>query len=610
MELVEISFFFSPKSALNNLKYCNSLLLYPAMRFSSQIGILFLVAFLLTLLFNFGNISASLLLFGGLCLLTGLAAHVFVARPAEILRRRLHGSSEEKGLPVYTSQEIRELEKAIEQKQDIKQVVSKAQSEIQKSEALTRGIIDASLDAVVVIDDNGKVTDWSRQAEDLFGWSRDEALGEEMSDMIIPHSMRSAHHAGIDHYHATKEGPVINNRVEVPAMNRDGEEFPVELTVTPFNVSERSYFSAFVRDLREIKKTEKALATEKERLSVTLAGMAEGVVVSDQNGEVILANPAAEKLLNVKKEYLGKKFTSIVNDKGFKIRWEAAFKGEEDLKSQPFVQNEAEGQVLAATTSSIKLLSDDEKQEGHQGIITILRDVTKESEVDRMKSDFVSSVSHELRTPLTSIKGFTATMLKKGEDLDTEKRQEFLGIIQEETNRLEGLIRDLLEISVLESGKLALKLEEVSLTDIFAGVSSIAQPIAERRKIKFIAEDAIPESIQADKNKLQTAVLNLVTNAIKFTPDGGEVKLSSSKQKSEISILVSDNGLGIPSRDLENIFDRFFRVNRPGKEIQGTGLGLPIVKEIVELHGGKVEVESQLEKGSEFRIVLPATQLN
>ncbi len=571
------------------------------MKLSWQIGILFLLAFLLTLAFKLEN----LLMLGGFSLLAVLAAHLFVARPIEILKSRFNSSDKKEALPVYAAQEIKDLEQAIMQGHDVAQVVSKAETEIKKSEALTRGIIDASLDAVVVIDDNGKVTDWSRQAEELFGWSRDEALGEEMSDMIIPNSMRSAHHAGIDHYHATKEGPVINNRVEVPAMNRSGEEFPVELTVTPFDVSERSYFSAFVRDLREIKKAEKDLATEKERLSVTLAGMAEGVVVSDQKGEIILANPAAEKLLNVREGYLGKKFTSIINDKGFKIRWKASFKGKEDLRSQPFVQNEAEGQVLAATTSGIKLQSDED--EDHQGVITILRDITKESEVDRMKSDFVSSVSHELRTPLTSIKGFTATMIKKGEDLDTQKRQEFLGIIQEETNRLEGLIRDLLEISVLESGKLALKLEEVSLAEIFAGVSSIASPVAERRDIKFIAEKPVTDNIQADKNKLQTAVLNLVTNAIKFTPNRGEVKLNSSKQGNKVVISIADNGLGIPSRDLENIFDRFFRVNRPGKEIQGTGLGLPIVKEIVELHGGKVEVESEMEKGSEFRIIIPAT---
>jgi len=526
-----------------------------------------------------------------------------------MLQQRIENPELAQPIPSYASREIEEVEKTISQGLSVERVVSQAEKEIRKSEALTRGIIDASLDAVVVIDDQGKVTDWSRQAEDLFGWSRDEALGEEMSDMIIPHSMRSAHHGGIDHYHATKEGPVINNRVEVPALNRRGEEFPVELTVTPFDVDERSYFSAFVRDLREIKKAEQELAMEKERLSVTLAGMAEGVVVTDQEGKVILANPAAENLLmSSEKGYLGEEFTSLVNDSGFKIRWEAAFKGGEDLKNQKFVQNEAEGQFLAATTSSIKLLTGGEEKD--QGVITILRDVTKEIEIDRMKSDFVSSVSHELRTPLTSIKGFTSTMLKKSDAIGPEKSKEFLSIILQETGRLETLIRDLLEISVLESGQISLNIELVNLEDIFSGVMAVAGPMAEGKKIQLTTTNNFRGELSADKDKLQTAILNLVTNAIKFTPENGRVILSSAKAEGKAVIVVEDTGLGIPRRDLDNVFNRFFRVHRPGTEIQGTGLGLSIVKEIVELHGGKMEVQSQIQTeveqgGSEFSLFLP-----
>lgn len=585
-------------------------------RLASQIGISFFLSFVFAFLaaqvisslgieigqgFDFATVALLI----GLAILAGLLfVQLIAVRPLEMIAQNLSNPKTRQKLPPFAAKELVELEKAISERVDIKNAALSAETEATTSKIQMSGIIDSALDAVVLINSLGKVTEWNKQAETLFGWSKEEALGEEMSDMIIPKKMRKMHHDGIDHYHATKEGPVINTRVEVPAINREGEEFPVELTVSPFEINEETYFSAFVRDLREQKKAEEELATQQERLSVTLKSMAEGVILTDSDGRVVLINPAGLRLLRLEEEEIeGEEFSKYVSDKEFLKEWKRALKTEEQLRNLDFVLDEKENQILAATTSKVKLSGSEVL-----GLITIIRDATEEKEIDRMKSDFVSSVSHELRTPLTSIKGFTATMLsklKKGDSLDVETQKEFLGIIEEETVRLESLIRDILEISVLETGKVSLKLENVNIQEILDKVSSIAKPQAEKNKVSFEIKKSEPLQIKADAQKLQTAILNLVTNAIKFTEEGGEVKVELEKLVDKLKIKIIDTGLGVPKRDLDNIFNRFFRVSRPGTEIQGTGLGLAIVKEIAELHGGELRVESQVGEGSTFIIELP-----
>ena len=182
--------------------------------------------------------------------------------------------------------------------------VKDAQRSIKESEAKIRGIIDSALDAVVVINSEGFVTEWNSQAEKIFGWSKEEAFGSNLANLIIPENLRDAHNKGMKKFHATGEGPVLNTRVEVPAVNKDGKEFPVELTVIPIEVNGVYTFSAFIRDITDRKAAEEALASEKERLSVTLNSIGEGVVVTDNDGRITLINPIASEMLEVEEDQL------------------------------------------------------------------------------------------------------------------------------------------------------------------------------------------------------------------------------------------------------------------------------------------------------------------
>ncbi len=243
----------------------------------------------------------------------------------------------------------------------------------------------------------------------------------------------------------------------------------------------------------------------------------------------------------------------------------------------------------------------------HYGRLYVFRDVTHEREVDRMKTEFVSLVSHELRTPLTSIKGFTDMILEGDAGEINDEVQEFLEIVQSNANHLVALINDLLDISRIESGRIQLKLETVDLTEIVAQVVAVMQPKLDEKAQSLTVElDPASSLVRGDRDKLVQVVTNYVSNAHKYTPDGGEIRIETARKGDLCRLAVSDNGFGIAPEDQEQLFARFYRVDSSlTAEIGGTGLGLSIVKSVIEMHGGWVGVESEPGKGSTFFFTIP-----
>ncbi len=239
------------------------------------------------------------------------------------------------------------------------------------------------------------------------------------------------------------------------------------------------------------------------------------------------------------------------------------------------------------------------------GIVVVFRDVSREREIDRMKTDFVSSVSHELRTPLTSIKAYTATILRDP-NMPEQTQRQFLTVINGESNRLQSLVEDLMEISRIESGTMNIVTQSLDVATVLDKIITALKPTVSEKNIKL--ETNIDDGLghlQADESKIESVITNLISNAIKFTPEQGRITISAKQIQEEIAISVKDSGMGIPKEDLPKIFNRFYRVNRPGTQIQGTGLGLAIVSEIVKAHGGRIDVMSELNQGTTFTVVLP-----
>jgi PAS domain S-box-containing protein len=229
-------------------------------------------------------------------------------------------------------------------------------------------------------------------------------------------------------------------------------------------------------------------------------------------------------------------------------------------------------------------------------------------ESDRMKSDFVSSVSHELRTPLASILGFSSTILRD-KNMAENIKEEFINIIYQESQRLSKLIEDILNISRLESGRVTYRLHRIDFVPVISEIIEVHRLQAEEKGILF--KDSLQEGstqIFADSNAMKQVLTNLVGNAIKFTLEKGQIDIRLFSENNSVIFEISDTGIGIPESEQKNIFNKFYRVYRPGLEITGTGLGLSIVKEILDAHQAQIEVESQENKGTTFRLIFPEPQ--
>jgi signal transduction histidine kinase len=251
--------------------------------------------------------------------------------------------------------------------------------------------------------------------------------------------------------------------------------------------------------------------------------------------------------------------------------------------------------------------------EGKKYVVVCLNDITtkklaeeKLAETMEMKSQFISTVSHELRTPLTAIKEGLDIVLEGIAGRVKKKQKEFLNLASRNVDRLSMLVNDVLDFQKLESGSMKFDFSPHKVADTVREASDTMKLFAEKNKIDLIVKpaDDLGEAI-FDHNRIIQVLTNLLGNAIKFTPQGGKVILEVIRQQKEIVITVSDTGMGIPKEDLPKIFERFYRVNRPGKEIQGTGLGLPIVAQIITQHNGRISVESEPDKGTTFTVCLP-----
>ena len=268
---------------------------------------------------------------------------------------------------------------------------------------------------------------------------------------------------------------------------------------------------------------------------------------------------------------------------------------------------EFDGSVLPLAITINRLKAPEGQMDG---FICVLRDVTQTRELlqlrqlDEVKNEFVSNVSHELRTPLTSIKAYTETLLDSVEEDDRDTQREFLGIINEECDRLTRLIGDMLNLSRIERGKLAFEMTESDLVALARHVTGICSVDAAGHEVVLVAPDEL--CIMLDGDKMSQVFFNLVGNAIKYSPDGGRVEIVIEPRDACAHVEIRDQGLGLLPEDCDKVFEKFYRVNSSSTAtIGGTGLGLPITRYIVEAHGGRIWVESELGEGSRFQFDLP-----
>jgi PAS domain S-box-containing protein len=345
------------------------------------------------------------------------------------------------------------------------------------------------------------------------------------------------------------------------------------------------------------------LTEKKQELEETFESIHSGVIVVSPRGSIRLINPAASGMLGFATDNLvGKALKESITDPKIIALFDETWQSRKEVHKELAIDNDR--RIYQAETS----IMGDDNGDMHS-VVAIFNDITELRQVERMKTAFVSTVSHELRTPLTSIKGFIATLIDDTEGIyDEETRREFYDIIDQECDRLTRLINDLLNVSRIESGRgIDIMVSDVNLHELAANVARVQQGSTDRHKIYSTIPADFP-TIRADGDKVQQMLDNLIGNAVKYSPQGGEVVISAEDEGADIRIEITDQGLGIPQHHWDRIFQRFHMVDDDvdHKAVKGTGIGLYLVKHLAQAHGGDVWLAwSEVEKGSRFAIRLP-----
>ena len=348
------------------------------------------------------------------------------------------------------------------------------------------------------------------------------------------------------------------------------------------------------------------LESERAKGTAILDSMTEGVIALDGQGYVVLMNPAARRMLDFAQDQ-GERRTllEVVRNRGLADWVEMC----QALDTTEPCKREIECYLPSLRIIAVHAMPVPFSSE-RQGFLLVLHDITELRRLEKVRAEFVANVSHELRTPLTAIKGYLETVLDETM-LESATHRRFLEIANSHAERMGRLINDLLNLSDIETGKVVLDPTPISLGAFVQEISAIFEKDAAKKDVKLVNRVPSDVWVQADRDRLSQILVNLVDNAVKYTPKGGTVSFEAEKTNShEIRITVRDTGQGIPPNDLPRITERFYRVDKARARVEGgTGLGLAIVKHLVQLHGGTLHIESEYGKGTTIEFLLPAVQL-
>jgi two-component system phosphate regulon sensor histidine kinase PhoR len=347
------------------------------------------------------------------------------------------------------------------------------------------------------------------------------------------------------------------------------------------------------------------LASEKGRLRSIIGCMADGVLVTNLERQLVLWNASAVRMLRLRgTDEPGKAMGHYLKNPALIESLERVLGSQDDSFSMisQEIRTDDRRSVLMAQMAPVR-----DEQGRLLGAVTVIRDITKLKEIEKIKSQFVSMVAHELRSPLAAIEGWLGVVLSGEAGGDEEQRRQWLLRAKERANSLLALVHDLLEINKIEAGKVAQKMESVQVTDVIGKIVEFFRPEAERQHVSLQMNPSVPlPAIQADIQDMEKLFTNLVSNAIKYNVENGSVTIETSLDAHFVGIHIRDTGIGIAPADLPRIFDDFFRVETKRTDrISGTGLGLTIAQKIVDSHFGRIEVESRPDKGSTFSVYLP-----
>lgn len=335
---------------------------------------------------------------------------------------------------------------------------------------------------------------------------------------------------------------------------------------------------------------------ERNKLSTLFLHMTDGVVAFGPTGSVIHFNPAAARMLSRSLDptiY----FSEIFSQEG-DFETLLALDRSQYVEARKTVGEDCQLELFMAPFSS---------EQTYGGVLVVMHDITEQEKNEQNRREFVANVSHELRTPLTNIKSYAETIVSSGEDLPAELRTNFLGVIISEADRMTRIVQDLLTLSRFDSGRLSMNISRFPFAQAVRTVCEAVTLDAQNHGHQLICQIPVDlPRIDGDRERIEQVLMNILSNAIKYTPDGGTIRVEAGHNKETVWIRVTDNGIGIPAKDLPRLFERFYRVDKArSRESGGTGLGLSIAREILNQHKGNIDIQSEFGQGTTVLITLP-----
>lgn len=474
-----------------------------------------------------------------------------------------------------------------------------------------KGLLESAPDAMVIVDSTGTIVFTNTQASELFGYTPGEMRGQSV-EMLVPEDKKSQHVAQRNGYDSRpRKGPMGGER-KVSARRKDGSEFPADVRLNPIETDNGLLVASSIRDMTARRQVEADL----RRLATIVEASDEAILSCSVEGPVTAWNKGAEQMFGYSAdEIIGEYFATLVPPErlGEEIEvMQRVLTGEVVRNHETRAMHKDGHRVdVMLTVSPIKGV------DGRvESLSIVTSDVTEKNralaEAERLKDEFFSLVSHEFRTPLTSIIGYLE-LLAEFENLgiDEDKRAEIIAVIKRNSQRLSRLVNDLLLVSKIQGGRFALDKTSIDVSRLTSESVESALVAAKEGGIDLMLRAKPVPVLEADPDRISQLIDNLVSNAVKYTPPGGQIRVVLDDTEAGIELSVNNTGAYIEQAELEQLFEPFFRAaNATQNEIPGVGLGLLITKSIVEAHNGEISVESDIADGTTFRVLLPHTQTN